>query len=166
MTAPKLAEPLKTASKVARSTHLDSVRFLQGSFVVEKLDVEPKDDDGLGSSFSFDMQPSEGRLLSRVSITLEVQQRGAPPLHRVTVKGTIELGYRMTAKFAAEELEAFSRINGIYHAWPYWREFVQSSTTRAGLPPLTLHPIQAPDAMVMAGFAPPPPVASKTKSSG
>ncbi len=164
MTAPKLAEPLKIASKVARSTHLDSVRFLQGSFAVERLDVEPHDGDGFGSSFSFEMVPSEDRLLSRVSITLEVQQRGAPPLHRLTVKATIELGYKLTAKFGAEELDAFARINGIYHAWPYWREFVQSSTTRSGLPPLTLHPIQAPDAMVMAGFPPPAPGTSRPKS--
>ena len=38
--------------------------------------------------------------------------------------------------FTAEHLQAFADANGIYNAWPYWREFVQSATARMGLPPL------------------------------
>lgn len=33
---------------------------------------------------------------------------------------------------------AFGELNGLYNAWPYWREFVQSTTVRMGLPPLTV----------------------------
>jgi preprotein translocase subunit SecB len=29
-------------------------------------------------------------------------------------------------------------MNGIYNIWPYWREYVQTTTSRLGLPPLTL----------------------------
>lgn len=39
------------------------------------------------------------------------------------------------------ECEAFARLNGIYHVWPYWREFVQSSSVRMGLPPLVFPPV-------------------------
>jgi hypothetical protein len=39
------------------------------------------------------------------------------------------------ADFSAEHLSAFAQGNGIYNAWPYWREFLQSSTVRMGLPP-------------------------------
>lgn len=155
MTNTKKADPLKLVSKVARSTHLDGVRILRGSFQVEVLPSAPTATPaGLGSSFGFDKTLTDNHLLSRISFSLDVQQLGSPPLHFVSVKATIELSYRMTAKFENDELDAFSRINGIYHAWPYWREFVQNSTARAGLPPLTLHPIQAGEAMVMAGFAP------------
>jgi preprotein translocase subunit SecB len=97
---------------------------------------------------------AKDRLLSRVSFSLDIQQQGTPPLHCVTIKATIELAYSLTAEFEENELDCFARVNGIYHAWPYWREFVQNSTTRAGLPPLTLHPIQAGEALVMAGFPP------------
>lgn len=38
---------------------------------------------------------------------------------------------------------AFGELNGVHNAWPYWREFVQSATTRLGLAPLTL-PVQRP----------------------
>ena len=28
---------------------------------------------------------------------------------------------------------AFGEMNGLYNAWPYWREFVQATTVRMGL---------------------------------
>ena len=34
--------------------------------------------------------------------------------------------------------EQFANLNGIYNAWPYWREFVQNTVTRMGLPSLTI----------------------------
>jgi len=37
-----------------------------------------------------------------------------------------------------ENFEHFGRINGIYNAWPYWREFVQNTVARMGLPRLAL----------------------------
>lgn len=42
-----------------------------------------------------------------------------------------------------EHIDAFGDINGTYNVWPYWREFVQSSTMRMGLAPLTL-PVHRP----------------------
>jgi preprotein translocase subunit SecB len=35
-------------------------------------------------------------------------------------------------------VQAFGKMNGVYNAWPYWREYVQSTTARMGFPPLTL----------------------------
>jgi len=34
--------------------------------------------------------------------------------------------------------EAFANSNGVYNAWPYWREFVQNTVARMCLPPLTI----------------------------
>lgn len=148
-------DPLRVVSRVAQAVHLDGVRQLSGSFRVEVLPTPaPAEAADLGSSFSVERSLHGDHLLSRVAFTLSVQQQGQPPLHCVTVTSTIELRYRITAKFEDDELEKFAKINGIYHAWPYWREFVQNCTTRAGLPPLTLHPIHATEAMAMAGLAP------------
>jgi preprotein translocase subunit SecB len=36
------------------------------------------------------------------------------------------------------DIKAFAKSNGMLNVWPYWREFVQSITSRAGLPPLTV----------------------------
>ena len=35
-------------------------------------------------------------------------------------------------------LELFAQANGTFNLWPYWREFVQSTSTRMGLPALTV----------------------------
>jgi hypothetical protein len=35
-------------------------------------------------------------------------------------------------------ITAFGEMNGLYNAWPYWREFVQATTVRMGLPALTV----------------------------
>jgi len=37
-----------------------------------------------------------------------------------------------------ENIKAFGEANGIYNAWPYWREFVQNTIARMGLPQLTI----------------------------
>jgi preprotein translocase subunit SecB len=46
--------------------------------------------------------------------------------------------------FAPETVATFMPSVGLGHAWPYWREFVQSMTTRMGLPPLRI-PLLKPD---------------------
>ncbi|MFC1676573.1 hypothetical protein ACFL3G_05875 [Planctomycetota bacterium] len=33
----------------------------------------------------------------------------------------------------------FAKYNGVFNAWPYWREFVNSMAARLNLPPLTLN---------------------------
>ncbi len=34
--------------------------------------------------------------------------------------------------------EQFANLNGIYNAWPYWREFIQNTLVRMGLPSLSI----------------------------
>ena len=45
--------------------------------------------------------------------------------------------------FADYQLQKFGQLVGINTIWPYWREFVQTITSRMGLPPLTL-PVMRP----------------------
>ena len=54
------------------------------------------------------------------------------------VECTISLVYSLDSfvDIDQEKLVAFALTNGVYNAWPYWREFVQSSTVRMGLPAL------------------------------
>ena len=37
-----------------------------------------------------------------------------------------------------EDFRNFAELNGVYNAWPYWREFVQNITGRMELPTLTM----------------------------
>lgn len=40
--------------------------------------------------------------------------------------------------FDPNDIEQFSKINPVYNVWAYWREFVQSMTTRMGFSVLTI----------------------------
>ena len=50
------------------------------------------------------------------------------------------MSYRLPAdeSFASEELAAFGKINGVFNAWPYWRELVHASLARMDMPTLTV----------------------------
>lgn len=37
-----------------------------------------------------------------------------------------------------KDLLEFARINAPFNVWPYWREFVQNTTMRMGIPPIVL----------------------------
>lgn len=53
----------------------------------------------------------------------------------VVLDATFRLTYELpdAASFPADALEHFAELNGIYNAWPYWRELVQTVTGRVGI---------------------------------
>lgn len=56
------------------------------------------------------------------------------------IDATFILSYSISSCDGLNDIEFnnFAQLNGIYNAWPYWREFVQSITSRMGLPTLTV----------------------------
>ena len=66
------------------------------------------------------------------------RSRRVPPL--LSIEVTVELHYRIPRirDFSAQDLSKFANINGVYNAWPYWRELIQNLSLRMGLPPLVL----------------------------
>lgn len=71
----------------------------------------------------------------------------------VSIEARFEIEYRLPEGFHVdpETLTAFAETNGIYNAWPYWREFVQSMFVRMGLPPLVLPLLRAREMMEKTG---------------
>jgi hypothetical protein len=57
----------------------------------------------------------------------------------VKVEATFDLQYEHpdAEDLTDEAIESFGALNGVYNAWPYWRELLQNMTCRMGLPPLT-----------------------------
>lgn len=85
---------------------------------------------------------------------------GKSTASHIEVAANFILRYRFSgdAPMSQDELELFCRRIGGMAAWPYWREFVQSSVTRMGLPPLTV-PMMNP--MTLAKAPPDKATASK-----
>ncbi len=74
---------------------------------------------------------------------------------RVTIQASVIVSYevdRDSGSANQDELEAFGRVNGVYNAWPYLREYVQSSLVRLGLPPFDLPLLRVAEAVQLAGM--------------
>lgn len=58
----------------------------------------------------------------------------------LSIRVVYELKYNLPKKLhpPLKALQAFARINGIYNAWPYFREFVQTTSQRMDLPAVVL----------------------------
>ena len=61
-----------------------------------------------------------------------------------SVLATFVLIYSISSFEGIDErnIIAFATTNGIYNAWPYWREFLQNTTTRMGFPPVIAPPFR------------------------
>lgn len=80
---------------------------------------------------------------------------------QVALFARIRLEYELVKDRGAvddADATAFGRVNGIYNAWPYLREFVQTSLLRLGLPPFELPLLRAGAAAHLAGLVDPPAV--------
>ena len=58
----------------------------------------------------------------------------------LSIEATFVLTYSAESfeDLSDENLQAFATTNGVYNAWPYWREYVQSTVTRMGFPPIVV----------------------------
>jgi preprotein translocase subunit SecB len=88
---------------------------------------------------------SDGKRISATTVELTfdftlIGDVGEPASRAVDISLRLNASYRIPAEVATEpsDIKAFARSNGMLNVWPYWREFVQSTTSRAGLPPLTV----------------------------
>ncbi|MBI2458591.1 MAG: hypothetical protein HYW08_08820 [candidate division NC10 bacterium] len=56
----------------------------------------------------------------------------------MNLSAVLELSYRLSKEIelTPQQLRAFGKVNALYNAWPYWREIVQTTVARMGLPRL------------------------------
>ena len=67
-----------------------------------------------------------------------VESKTSQPV--ILIDASFLLSYRIEdfEGLTQKGFERFANLNGIYNAWPYWREFVQNTIVRMGLPSLSI----------------------------
>ncbi len=83
---------------------------------------------------------SESQIDVRLSFTLTSIKDDQVELDPILlIEATFVLTYILDSWNGVDErnLTAFAATNGVYNAWPYWREYLQSTTVRMGIPPIT-----------------------------
>lgn len=80
------------------------------------------------------ISPSGHELIVDLGFALEATS-GDEPKTPLSVGAVFRLTYDLKArtKLSDQHVKAFSEINGVFNAWPYWRHFVQDMTARMGI---------------------------------
>ena len=115
--------------------NLQAVRFTKFGLTL-KPSTEGKELDVYTSSKAAG-EHSEGGMLLTFDLRLQGKADEAVVLD---IAARVVLEYALPANTipSSTDMKLFARANGMLNVWPYWREFIQNSTLRAGLPPLTL----------------------------
>jgi hypothetical protein len=122
------------AVAVAPWIHIKNVRLVRSAIESkhEGFEAPVKLAHGFDAITTLDMEAK--RLCVRTSLTVAA----GDVLH---VSADFILDYSLIESpvgITEEAADAFGKMNGIHNVWPYWREYVQSVSTRVGFPPLTL----------------------------
>lgn len=81
----------------------------------------------------------DGRFSVRAEIDFGVMANEADQ-DAVSITAAFELTYKHPSDLdvADDVLQEFAEVNAVFNAWPYWREFVQSTMGRMNLPVITI----------------------------
>jgi len=140
----------KQGTRISEVARIRGVRLVEGSGKVRFRDVDEVPDDAdiaIAHNGQIAAPPGEdGAFFVLATADVRVvppDKKGEPFL---SVRAVFELAYRLPSGFVADrgELDAFAGVNGVFNAWPYFREFVQSMTTRMNVPPIVLPLFRSP----------------------
>lgn len=124
-----------------RVSGIEDIRFLESHC---RLDADAaRGEHQVEFAHQVESSADEANKTLRVIVTFKMTG------YRITKKSkrpSVTIGCKLLLKYKITSLEGlgednftqFARFNGIYNAWPYWREFVQSMIARMGLPPLVV----------------------------
>ncbi|MBN1908221.1 MAG: protein-export chaperone SecB [Pirellulales bacterium] len=132
------------ATKNTVASHIDITSILENAQLVAlrlrhgqcTLIATPESPPELQQTIAVQAEYDQGKART-ATVQATFTLRDEKHLH---IEAAFELLYEIGGqeKIALEQMRAFGQIVGVNNAWPYWREFVQSTTTRMGLPPLTM----------------------------
>jgi len=130
---------VKLAFEVHQHSSLQSIRLVRAKLASNANPVESEASVAVGFDFRSKLvEARPGLLRIAVSFRMAGAAEGvAPPA--VAVEALFEADYQLHEGYAPAEAaaRAFKDGNAIFNVWPYFREFLQSSLQRMGLPPLT-----------------------------
>ncbi len=131
--APKRPSLMDLATAIAPWTHIKQIRLVKSLIESKPIDlVEPS-----SLQHTFDaattMNQDGGTIDVHAFLTVS-----AGDFFRIDADFLLNYSIDKNIPISEELAAAFGKMNGIHNVWPYWREYVQSASTRVGIPPITL----------------------------
>ena len=135
------AEKLSLASAVAARVQIRSLHLVEMAGKRELLDKELPTE----LSFTVTTEATADQDKGEIFVAVKFELVGAYSNHPAKAPGLqiravfhLLYGIKSFDGLTKGHIDAFGDLNGVYNAWPFWREYVQSTTSRMGLPPLTI----------------------------
>lgn len=133
---------IERAGVVSRHVQIESVTLTDMKMKASLHGLDQPPELRLGNWFRcrHELRPSNpDRVFVHVELKFEANPGGEADVESgalVELTATFLVTYRLegASAYPHDALQHFADLNGTYNVWPYWREFVHTSTGRAGLP--------------------------------
>ena len=142
-------EETSRAFEVHQGTSISRIRLARAKVAALPMDEAPKNPISIRFTFRSKAISSPAGVL-RLEIAFRMAgaaerkegRKGTPetkPEAAVNVECVYEVDYALSDGFeiVPEQIKAFKDGNALFNTWPYFREYLQNSLGRMGLPPLT-----------------------------
>jgi hypothetical protein len=140
MSVQELASPVASVVNLAAvfATEFSATRAGSGIPGPEKASIDMKAKVDLVEQADEDKTLTVGILFSLRIYDAAGKERREQPL--VEIKCKLIVAYQVPSfdGLSKENCLAFAHTSGVFSAWPYWREFVHSSSFRLGIDPIVL----------------------------
>ncbi len=137
-----MTEQIKGIAPLIAAVQIEDIRLIEASV---RTRIRSPEDVGevelvIDTSASIKEHKKGSSFVVLATIDAKLLPHKSPENAAISIKAAFELQYTLPPKFSVSrrDLDTFARINGVFNAWPYWREFVESMTSRMHLPPLVL----------------------------
>lgn len=139
----KKTEPFKEIAPLIAAVQIRDIRLVEAGVSTSVRSAKEAGEIEFEVVTSADVKEynmDEGIFWVRAQITTRIIPVEPEKDAVVSVSAAFEIEYSLPkeSRFSQEQLNTFSKINGVFHAWPYWREFVQNMVARMNLPTITL----------------------------
>lgn len=134
------SEALKRMAEIAHHIEILDVAIRSASYRADPYEpnseeqLKPGDSD-MASRVMYarpDDSLTSGALVGYRQSFVTANKDARDQFHKALIEVEFEVEYRITTDDPVDELaiEAFTRINGIYITWSYWREFLANACSR------------------------------------
>jgi hypothetical protein len=147
MREPKEVSQLKLAAQVSRHVQIEEVRLIRASARRSPGIAVTEGEMAIFHRLHETTFKQKGAdLIIEIRFGLQGVGKDDPSRKLFELSAAFELTYKLDREttFPAAQLRGFSSVNGAYNAWPYWREFVQNTAVRMGLPRLVVPVFRVP----------------------
>lgn len=143
---PRSSNPARSGDalgiEVSRRVDIKSIQLVESSVKLDPSAGAPPYQVEVNRKSSWKPDDKNSQLLVITSFRVQTESstnRGsAKPYLAIAVSYLLTYGIADFEGIEPAQVESFAETNAVFNAWPYLREYVQSTTLRMGLPPLTV----------------------------